>query len=320
MAVLLLALKPATLSDSQLERVRSLVPEMRVIVTRERSEIELVLDEVEVAAGQCPRALLAEAPRLKWFQQWGAGADWLLRYPDAVEAEFVLTSASGVHSVPISEHILAFMLAFARDLPRAFRDQAKREWSEEDSFRVFEVAAKTMLLVGVGEIGARTAQLADSLGTRVLGVRREPSKQVDGVAEMHGLDALASLLPSADFVVLTVPLTSETEGMIGAAELRAMKDTAYLINIGRGGTVREDDLLQALREGWIAGAGLDVFEEEPLPKESPLWQMDNVIVTSHYSGSTPHYDDRAFEIFIDNLQRYVSGKPLRNVVDKRLGY
>jgi phosphoglycerate dehydrogenase-like enzyme len=320
MNVLLLALKPGALSESQLERVRSAVPDLRVLVTRERSEIEAVLDEVEVAVGQFPRELLARAPRLEWFQQWGAGADWLLRHPEAVEAGFVLTSASGVHAVPISEHILAFMLAFARDLPRVFLDQAKREWGKPDSRDVFELAGKTMLLVGVGEIGARTARLAEALGMQVLGVRRDPSRKVAGVAEMHGLEELASLLPLADVLVLTVPLTSETKGMIGAGELRAMKESGYLINIGRGGTVREDDLVRALREGWIAGAGLDVFEEEPLPKESPLWQMENVIVTSHYSGSTPHYDDRAFEIFMDNLQRYVSGEPLRNVVDKGLGY
>jgi phosphoglycerate dehydrogenase-like enzyme len=136
---------------------------------------------------------------------------------------------------------------------------------------------------------------------------------------MHGNDDLLRLLSEADFVVLTVPLTCETEGMIGGAELRAMKECAYLVNIGRGGTVREGDLAWALGEGWIAGAGLDVFEE-PLPEDSPLWGMENVIVTSHYSGSTPHYDERALEIFLESLRRYQAGEPLRNVVDKARGY
>jgi phosphoglycerate dehydrogenase-like enzyme len=172
----------------------------------------------------------------------------------------------------------------------------------------------------VGEIGARTARLASALGMRVLGVRRDPSRAVPAVAEMHGNHDLLRLLPEADFVVLTVPLTRETEGMIGEAELRAMKESAYLVNIGRGGTVLEGDLARALEEGWIAGAGLDVFEEEPLPEDSPLWGMEKVIITSHYSGSTPHYDERALEIFLDNLGRYRSGRPLRNLVDKARGY
>lgn len=131
---------------------------------------------------------------------------------------------------------------------------------------------------------------------------------------------LLDLLPEADFVVLTVPLTHETQGMIGDRELRAMKPTAYLVNVGRGGTVQESALVRALREGWIAGAGLDVFETEPLPDDSPLWAMDNVFVTSHYAGLTPFYHERAMGIFLDNLRRYQAGEPLHNVVDKKLGY
>jgi phosphoglycerate dehydrogenase-like enzyme len=320
MNTLLLAFEPGALNESQVESVRAAAPGLRVTVTKERDEIEALLGEIEVVAGQFPRDLLAKAPRLHWFQQWGAGADWLLRHPEAAEAEFVLTSASGVHAIPISEHILAFLFAFARALPGALRDQGARRWSSSSGSEVFELAGKTMLMVGVGEIGARTARLASALGMCVLGVRRDPSRVVSGVAEMHGNGDLLRLLPEADFVVLTVPLTRETEGMIGEAELRAMKESAYLVNIGRGGTVREGDLARALEEGWIAGAGLDVFEEEPLPEDSPLWGMENVIVTSHYSGSTPHYDERALGIFLDNLGRYRSGRPLRNVVDKARGY
>ncbi|MEX2536052.1 MAG: D-2-hydroxyacid dehydrogenase [Trueperaceae bacterium] len=320
MNVLLLALEPDTLTETQIERVRAIAPNLRVVVSREREEIEELLGEIEVVAGQFPRDLLPKAPRLRWFQQWGAGSDWLLQHPEAVTADFLLTNASGVHSIPISEHILAFMFAFARALPRAVRDQVEKNWNAPDGSGVFELADKTMLLIGVGEIGARTARLASALGMRVVGVRHDPSKGAEGVSEMHGTDHLPKLLPHADFVVLTVPLTRETQGMIGEAELHAMKESAYLVNIGRGGTVDEVALVAALQEGWIAGAGLDVFEEEPLPVDSRLWAMENVIVTSHYSGSTPHYDERAFEILLDNLERYQAGEPLRNVVDKRRGY
>lgn len=185
---------------------------------------------------------------------------------------------------------------------------------------MFELAGTTLVLIGVGAIGERTAAMAAALGMRVLGVRRDPTLGAPGVTAMFGPDRLPELLPQADFVVLTVPLTHETQGMIGERELHAMKPTACIVNIGRGGTIREDALITALREGRIAGAGLDVFETEPLPEDSPLWDMDNVIITSHYAGATPHYDARAMAIFVDNLRRYRAGEPLRNVVDKRLGY
>ena len=184
----------------------------------------------------------------------------------------------------------------------------------------FELAGKTMLLIGVGAIGERTAKVAAAMGVHVLGVRRDSARTTPYVDEMYGPDQLLSILPRADFVVLTVPLTRETRGMIGAQELQAIKPSAYVVNIGRGGTIQEGALIRALQEGWIAGAGLDVFETEPLPSDSPLWDMENVIVTAHYAGLTPHYEERAMAIFVDNLERYCAGKPMRNVVDKRVGY
>jgi phosphoglycerate dehydrogenase-like enzyme len=201
------------------------------------------------------------------------------------------------------------------------RAQERHEWVSHDQQEgLFELAGKTMVLVGVGAIGVRTAEVAAPFGMRVLGVRRDPTADAPGVEAMFGPDQLLDLLPQADFLVLTIPLTHETQGMIGEPELRAMKPTAYLINIGRGGTVQETVLIRALREGWIAGAGLDVFESEPLPQDSPLWEMENVIITAHYAGLTPYYNQRAMAIFLDNLRRYQAGEPMRNVVDKRLGY
>ncbi len=321
MGTILLNFESGVIPETELDRVRAIAPDMRLLVTRDRDEVEGVLDEIEIAAGGFPRDLFPRARNLRWFQQWGAGADWLLRQPEAVELDFVLTNASGVHTIPISEHILAFLLAFGRGFHRAMRAQVRREWfSYKQQRAIFELVGKTMLLVGVGAIGGRTAELATALGMRVLGVRRDPTASVPGVEAMFDPDQLLDLLPEADFVVLTVPLTHETQGMIGERELRAMKPAAYMINIGRGGIVREDVLIRALREGWIAGAGLDVFETEPLPEDSPLWEMENVIITAHYAGATPCYTERAMGIFLDNLQRYRSGEPLRNVVDKRIGY
>jgi phosphoglycerate dehydrogenase-like enzyme len=317
---ILLALDPEPVSAEQRAAIAAAAPGYRLLVTRDRAEMETALADVEIAAGGFPRDLLVRAPRLRWDQQWGAGADWLLREPAAVAKDFILTNVSGVHAIPISEHIIAFLLAFARRLPQAIRRQERHQWSSLDNGLVFELAGKTMLLIGVGAIGERTAVLANALGMRVIGVRHDPSQAAPGVAATYGPAQLLEVLPQADFVVLTLPLTRESEGIIGEAELRAMKPSAYVINIGRGGTIDEQALVGALREGRIAGAGLDVFAREPLPEDSPLWEMDNVIVTGHYSGSTPAYDERAMGIFLDNLRSYVAGEPLRNVVDKQRGY
>jgi phosphoglycerate dehydrogenase-like enzyme len=300
---------------------------MRLLVTEDREEMEAALDDIEIAACQFPRDLLLRARSLRWYQQWAAGANWLLRHPEAAEMDFVLTNASGVHAIPISEHIFALLLALGRGIDRSVRAQMHAEWTEwDEKSNVFELADKTMVLIGVGAIGERTAQVAAAFGMRVLGVRRNPERGAAGVEAMFGPDRLLDALPEADFVVITAPLTDETRGMIGERELRAMKPTTYIVNIGRGGIIDESVLIRALQEGWIAGAGLDVFETEPLPEDSPLWRMEadcnqsSVIITAHYAGATPRYDERAMAIFLDNLRRYKAGEPLRNVVDKKLGY
>src|SRR6266508_2341065 len=320
MSVLLVCLPVERLPEAQLAQIRAAAPDMRVVMTTDQAEVEPLLGEIAIAAGWFPHDLLPRARRLRWLQEWGAGVDWLLRHPEVAELDFTLTNASGVHAIPISEQILSYLLAFARRLPAAVRAQERRAWQAPRRDQLFELAGKTMLLVGVGAIGARTAAIAAALGMRVLGIRRNPAGALPGVEAIYGPDRLYDFLPEADCVVLTVPLSRATQGMIGERELRAMKPTSYLINIGRGGTLQQLALIQALREGWIAGAGLDVFEQEPLPATSPLWEMDNVIITAHYAGLTPAYDQRALAIFLDNLRRYRAGEPLQNVVDKAAGY
>lgn len=322
METILLALESGNLSIEQVDRVLEVAPdEASVVMTRNRDDIRAILDQIEIAAGWFPAELLPGAHRLRWYQQWSAGADWLLRHPEAAEADFVLTSTSGIHAIQITEHVFALLLSLARELPEALRAQERHEWIPQDKHdQLFELAEKTMLLVGVGAIGQRTARIAAEMGVHVLGLRRDPSVDAPGVEEMFGPQHLLDLLPRVDFLVLTVPLTEETRGMIGEPELRALKPTSIIVNVGRGRTIEQEALIPALREGWIAGAGLDVFDTEPLPSSSPLWDLENVIITSHYAGVTPHYDERALEVFLDNLHRYTAGKPLRNVVDKDLGY
>lgn len=320
MNIILLGFEPNTLSELDLAQIQALAPNLRLLVTTDRREIEQVLDEIEIAVKRFPHDLMTKAPNLRWFQQWGAGADWLLRYPDVVQSDLVITTGSGVHPIPITEQILAYLFAFARRLPQAIRSQMRHEWQQPEWSELFELAGKTLLLIGVGAIGERIALLANALGMRVLGVRRDVDKRASGVEAMFSPDRLLDALPQADFVVLTVPLTPETRRLIGESELRAMKPTAYLVNIGRGNVIDERALVRALQEGRIAGAGLDVFAVEPLPVDSPLWDMENVIITGHYAGATPVYERRIMAIFLDNLRRYVAGEALRNVVDKALGY
>ena len=320
MNVLLLRLRPYNISDEQIDQVRRMAADYRVVMTLDRDEVEALLPDVEIVVGDFPRDLLPRAPELRWWQQWFAGVDWLLNYPEAAALDFTLTNMSGLHAIPITEHIFAMLLGFARDLPNVIRAQQRKEWIPHDRDDVFELAGQTMVLIGVGGIGSHTAQVANALGMRVIAVRRRPAQQVPGIERTVGIDQLQEVLPLADFVVNTLPLTTDTQKLIGEAELRAMKPTAYLVNIGRGDTMDEEALIRALQEGWIAGAGLDVFASEPLSPHSPLWEMENVIVSPHYAGQTNRYDERAVAIFLDNLARYMGGEPLINVVDKRLGY
>ncbi len=313
--------------DRHLGAIRAAAPGAQTIVLADPQEmagkIGAFLPDVEVilANPHRDRSRLADilnAPRLRWIQQRSAGANWLMEYPKAVESDLIVTNASGIHAIPISEHILALTFCLARDVQRSLRDQVAHRWNR--IHRVTELEGQTMGLIGLGAVGEKTAQKAKGLNMRILGVRRHRGRSTPWVDRVYGPENLMEMLPQADWVVITAPLTPETKGMIGERELRALKKSTYIINISRGPIIQEQALIQALREGWIAGAGLDVFEEEPLPDSSPLWDMENVIITGHYAGGTPHYLDRLMEIFLENLRRYQTGEPLVNVVDKRLGY
>jgi len=315
------------LEAHHLDAIRAAAPGAQIIVLSEPKEMaEKITDflpdvELVLANPYQDRALLARilrGPRLRWIQQRSAGANWLMEHPDAVESDLILTNASGVHAIPISEHILALIFGLARDIQRSLRDQVEHRWNR--IHRVTELDGQTIGLIGLGAVGEKTAEKAKGLNMRILGVRRHLARSTRWVDQMYGPEGLMDMLPQADWLVITAPLTQETKGMIGESELRAMKKSAHIINIARGPIIQEQVLIKALQEGWIAGAGLDVFEEEPLPDSSPLWDMENVIITGHYAGRNPHYLDRLMEIFLENLRRYQAGKPLINVVDKRLGY
>jgi phosphoglycerate dehydrogenase-like enzyme len=258
------------------------------------------------------------APNLKWIQLTSAGADRLLN-SGFIEGGITVTTVSGLHATPIGEFVIASMLMWAKGAPRTLRAQLRREWVR---FAPTELHGKTVGIVGAGHIGAEVGRLAKAFGCRVVATRRsavagETAAYADEVLPASGLHGL---LEQSDYLVLSMPLTPETRGMIGEDELRAMKPSSFLVNIARGPVIVEDALIRALTEGWIAGAALDVFDKEPLPEDSPLWDMENVILTPHISGGTEIYNQRAVEIFRDNLQRYLNNQPLQNVVDPTRGY
>lgn len=282
-----------------------------------------VLAPVEVMiCGRLPIEWLSNASRLRWVQFLGAGVEASL-FPEILATDIILTNASGVHATPIAEHVFGMMLMFARGLHRCVRQQLHNEWNR-DGFRlqVRELHGATIGIIGLGSIGLAVAERAKAFGMRVLSVKRTASNKPTCVDELYSPQQLSHLLQESEYVVLCVPLTRETRGMLGENELRQMRRDAILINISRGAVVDQQALIRALQEGWIAGAGLDVFTPEPLPPDSPLWKMHNVIISPHVSGETPHYGARAAEIFLRNLHAYLRGDfaSMVNVVDKTAGY
>ena len=258
------------------------------------------------------------APRLKWIQLTSAGADRLLN-SGFIEGGVTVTTVSGLHATPIGEFVISSMLMFAKGAPQYVRAQLRHEWTR---FAPRELYGSTVGIVGFGHIGAEVGRLAKAFGCRVIATKRSlaPGETSPSADELLPASELPRLRGESDYVVLSMPLTPETRGMIGEQELRAMRPNAVLVNIARGAVVVEAHLIRALEEHTIAGAALDVFDPEPLAEASPLWDMENVIISPHISGGTAIYNDRAVSIFADNLRRYIAGDPLRNVVDPARGY
>jgi phosphoglycerate dehydrogenase-like enzyme len=273
--------------------------------------------DVLVISGLWRDALLDRAPRLRYIQSIGAGTDQFPR--DALASRGIrLASARGVNARAVAEHAMALILALSRRLPEARDNQARHVWRGmigDLAQREDELGGKTLLIVGLGDIGGRLARLAKAFEMRVIGLRRDPSAGAGAADSVQPMAALGSLLPQADFVALTCPLTPETEKLIDAAALARMNSSAYLVNIARGRVVDEAALIAALSARHIAGAALDVTAEEPLPPGSPLWGMEHVIITPHTAGETRRYEDNVIGILRDNLDRLWRGETeLRNQI------
>ena len=273
--------------------------------------------EADAAFGTMPPEVLRAARRLRWLQAPQIAPPAGFYYPELVAHPVVVTNFREIFNDHIGAHIMAFVLAFARGLHYYLPQQMRREYAPRPhDTGVVHLPEATALILGVGGIGSEAARLCRAFGMRVIGVDARRTDQPEGLDELHRPERLDELLPRADFVIMTIPHTPATEGLMDRARLRRMKSSAFLINIGRGMTVRLDDLVGALQAGEIAGAGLDVFEIEPLPSDHPLWTAPNVLITPHTAGFGPYLDDRRLDILLDNCRRFAAGQPLRNVVDK----
>jgi phosphoglycerate dehydrogenase-like enzyme len=276
------------------------------------AEAEVLLDVDGPSVANFP----ARVPKLHWIQASSSGiGEWVSRL-GIVDSPIVVTNAAGLHSVALAEYVLFAMLYFARRWPDMLADQRAHRF-ERCAIETLE--GKTLGIVGLGNVGRMVARMAQPFGVRVIGSRRGPTKP-DGVDAVYGVDGLRAVLRASDYVVLIVPHTAETIGLLGAAELASMRPGAVLINIARGSVVDEPAMIEALRTGHLGGAALDVFATEPLPADSPLWDMHNVLITPHSMSTAITENEGLTDLFADNLRRYVNGEPLRNVIDKVRGY
>jgi phosphoglycerate dehydrogenase-like enzyme len=299
----------------KLAELRGIAPDAVLTLFADEARMAAQIEIADVVAGPVPAEALPRATRLKWTHSWLAGPNTQL-YAEFVASPVVLTCSKGNGAIPLAEHAMMLMLMLNRNAPRWAEAQRERRW---DWYLHDELAGKTCGIVGAGHSGLDLALKAKAFHMQVIGLRRsgQPARNYD---RMYRHDELHAFLGASDVVVMTAPLTPETADLLGEAEFKAMKRSAHYICFSRGGVANDAALLRALQEGWIAGAGLDAHETEPLPPESPFWTAPNTIITPHNGASTAATRERGYRIFADNLRRYVAGEALANVIDKQLGY
>jgi phosphoglycerate dehydrogenase-like enzyme len=301
-------------------RIAGAVRDATVIVAETPDDAKREIAHADAAYGTLPADILRHASHLRWLQSPQAAPPAGYYYPDLAAHPVTVTNLRGIFADRIPAHIMAYVLAFARGLHVYVDRQRRQEWDTAHPAPVVHLPDATVLMVGVGSIGAETARICADFGMRVIGVDARETKAPDGVSELHAPGALDRLLPLADFVILTIPHTPKTEGLFNTARFRLMKKSAFFINIGRGMTTRLDDLNRSLCDGVIAGAGLDVYEIEPLPKDHPLWTAPNVLLTPHVAADGPDLEPSRQRVILENARRFAAGEPLMNVVDKEEWY
>jgi phosphoglycerate dehydrogenase-like enzyme len=297
-------------------RLGEAVPQATIVVAETCEDAKREIADADAAYGTLPADVLRCATRLQWLQAPQAAPPAGYYHDDLVRHPVTVTNLRGIFADRIPAHIMAYVLAFARGLHRYVERQRERRWNSADPVPVVHLPDAVALIVGVGSIGAATARLCAAFGVKVIGVDPRQTQAPEGVSELHPPERLDSLLPLADFVILTMPHTPKTEGLLNAARFRLMKRSAFFVNIGRGMTTKLDDLDRALRDGIIAGAALDVYEIEPLPRDHPLWTAPNTLLTPHVAADGPDLEPARQAIVIGNARRFAAGDALINVVDK----
>ena len=306
------------LAGEYVDKIKCIAPDANIIVSDYADLTEDMIKNADIFFGWPPERGLKKAENLKWIQLPSAGADGYTDRRLYYRGDTVLTNSSGVFSQPIAEHVIGMILAFYRNISLYIDRKKYKSW---DRFDARDFYGSTVGIVGLGSIGSEVAKRSRALGAKVLAFKRTYAEKPDYVDElMYGDEGLDKLLELSDSVVLALPNTNKTKGILSEGRLRMMKKNAFIVNIGRGALIDQDALIRALKEKWISGAGLDVTSPEPLLKDSPLWDMPNVIITPHASGSSPTNIKRQFDIFYKNLTLYIEGKPLENQVDFNEGY
>jgi phosphoglycerate dehydrogenase-like enzyme len=306
------------------ERLQKEFPDVRVVQLENYDRVPEEIADTDVFIGWSLRPeQFRSAKRLKWIHSPAAAVHQLM-FPELIGSNVVVTNSSPVHGPVVAEHAIAVLVALAKRLPQAMRYQAKKKWAQallwNERPRPREVEGATVAVIGVGGIGGEFIRRAKALGMNVLAVRQNAAKGTAGADEVYSAAQLDQVLPRADYVLLSTPVTPATSALINAERLAKMKADAYLINVGRGTLVDEPALIDALKAHRIAGAALDVFEEEPLPEESPFWSLDNVLITPHTAGVTEGLWERHYNLIAENLRRFNDGRPLLSEVDKKEGY
>lgn len=297
-------------------------PGVAIRISRSRAETAALMADADALFGPPSADIIARGARLRWIQSPSAGVESVARIPGFVEGPILLSNAQRIYGPPISEHVFGLLLALARRIPLAMRLGQESRWATDQfpALEMPELHGRTLLIAGLGGLGTEVARTARGFGMRVIGTRNVKGEPNEVAEYIGGADELATLAKEADFVVNTLPLTPATRNAFGAAVFGAMKPTAYFVNVGRGGTVDTDALVEALKARRIAAAGLDVTDPEPLPKGHVLWTMPNVIITPHVASSSIMERERLWLLWRENLRRFVAGEPLLAVVDKRAGY
>ena len=308
------------LSAEEVAKLRSVDPGVDVVLAESEDDLLREIVDADALLGPKPTPeLLRRAKKLKWIQLKWVGVSRMM-FPELQSSDIILANGRGITTIPIAEHTMALILAHVRALPSSFRNQNAKRWESHAKMEVGEIAGSTLGIVGFGRIGRQLAKRANAFEMTILAVDPITEDKPVYVESLLDTNHLHELLGQSDYIAICCPLTSKTRNLIGRREFRLMKSSAFFINISRGDIVDQEAMIEALHKGEIAGAGLDATSPEPLPPESPLWEMDKVIITPHHAGQSPNAQGRVVDLYCDNLKRFITGEPLLNVVDKMLMY